>query len=106
MDKNEILEKSKKENGNMDELEKYSLMRAGKWAVAVGGILCVAIFCVEQFAFDTVRLDLWAIFLTICGVNLTVKYYYRKKAHELVFGIIELLIAVALLVIHFMRFAV
>lgn len=105
MDKNEILEKSRKENENMDELEKFALMKAGKCAVAVAGFLCMAVFFVELFIFDTLSLDLWAIYLSISGVNLTVKYIYRKKTHELVFGIMELLIAVAFLVIHFMRLA-
>lgn len=105
MDKNEILEKSRKENENMDEFEKFALMKAGKWAVAVGGILCVVLYTIEAVFFDVFNLDLWGIFLALSGVNLTVKYAYRKKAHELVFGVLELLAAVLLIIINFARLA-
>ncbi|MBQ8980579.1 MAG: DUF2964 family protein [Eubacterium sp.] len=105
MDRDEILEKSRKENENMDELEKFALMKAGKCAVAAGGILCAAVFAIETFFFDTLRFDLWAVFLTLAGVNLTVKYYYRKKTHELIFGVVELVLAVVFLIINFVRLA-
>lgn len=105
MDKNEILEKSREENKNMDELEKNALLKAGKCAVAAGGILCAVIFAVEAFVFNSFSYDLWAVFLTLCGVNLTVKFFYRRKVHELIFGITELLLAVVLLVMHFVGLA-
>ena len=43
MTKEEILEKSRQENKNQDEMERYAMARAGKRACAVGGLVCMAI---------------------------------------------------------------
>jgi hypothetical protein len=41
MNKNEILDKSRKENKKLDEMERDALYRAGYMASVVGGLLCI-----------------------------------------------------------------
>lgn len=102
MNKNEILEKSRQENKGRDEFEKYTIDAASSKAVAVGGILCCVIIFIEAFIFNKVSFNMWAVYLAIAGTTLLVKFHYRRKKHELIFGIMELILAAVFVTIHFL----
>ena len=79
MNKNEILDKSRKENKKLDEMERDALYRAGYTASVVGGLLCI---CLP-----------WIIFFAMDATMLLVKFFYLKKKHELAIALVLLILS-------------
>ena len=100
MNREEILEISRKENKNRDEMEQRAFETADQKACAVGGIVCAVIALVEGFFGDGFNAGLFAIYLSITGTMLVGKYRTLGKKHELISGVIQLLLAAAFLVMH------
>lgn len=100
MDKQTILERSRQENRKQDERERGAMMRAEQIACAVGGLVCAFIIVYETLFAKTVSLSTWAVYLSITGTTLLVKYLNLRRTHELVFGLIQLGLAAAALVLH------
>ncbi|MBQ1491498.1 MAG: hypothetical protein IIZ39_06020 [Blautia sp.] len=100
MNKEEILEMSRKENQKRDEMERQTFYKAGQLASSVGGILCGFIIILEAIFSDHVSLSIWVIYLSMTGTMLLSKYIYQKKKHELVFGVLELILAAIFLVMY------
>jgi preprotein translocase subunit SecY len=94
MDRNDILEKSRKENRNMDERERDALAKAGQRATAVGGIVCAFIIIFESIVSDFVSLSTWAVYLSMTGTTLLVKYSILRRKHELLLSLLELALAI------------
>ena len=103
MNKDEILEKSRQENRGMDERERDALARAGRVASAVGGLVCALILVLEVILIGQVSYSIWAIYLSITGTTLLVKFLRLRRKHELVFGLLELALAAAFLALHILR---
>ena len=103
MNREEILEKSRQENKNRDEMEKDALAKAGQKACAVGGLVCAAIIILEAIFAEQVNMSTWAVYLSMTGTMLLVKYLRLKKKHELVFGLIQLVLAAIFLVMYVVR---
>ena len=105
MDKEKILEMSRAENKNQDERERAAMARAGQAASAVGGIVCAVflVFCaIFRRPGDTTALVAWTVYLSITGTSLLVKYRRLGKKHELVFGLIQLALALLFFVFYVM----
>lgn len=103
MTKEEILEMSRAENKNQDERERDALAKAGRRASAVGGIVCAVIIILELIFTQQCSVGIWAVYLSITGTTLLVKYLHLKKKHELIFGIVQLVLAAAFLTLHIIR---
>ena len=103
MNREEVLEKSRKENKNQDEMEKETLAKAGQRACAVGGLVCMVVILFEAIFTDSVNFSTWAVYLSMTGTMLMVKYLRLKKKHELVFGLLQLTLAAVFLVIYIVR---
>lgn len=101
MTREEILEKSRAENKNQDEWELAVLNRAGNLGFAVGGLIC-SLLLVMNVIFDDVgsNLSIWMVYMAMSGTVLLVKFVKLRKTHELVFGILESLMAVAFFVLY------
>ncbi len=93
MDREEILARSREENKKQDEMERDALAKAGQRACAVGGIVCALIILLEAVFSDHVSMSVWAVYLSMTGTMLLVKYLRLKKKHELIFGAAELALA-------------
>lgn len=104
MDKNEILEKSRQENKGTDLFERDAMNSASQKAVAVGGLLCMFLSFADILLGGSFNYTLWGVYLSMTGTTLLVKYFHLRKPHELIFGIIELVLAIAFIVLHFLRF--
>ena len=105
MNKEEILERSRKENKNLDEMEKNALARGGQRACAVGGLVCMAIILLETIFAKQVSLIPWAVYLSMTGTALLVKYSQLRKKHELIFGLLQLAMAAVFFVMYVIRIA-
>ena len=103
MNRDEILEKSRQENRNRDEMERDAMARAGQKACAVGGMLCAVIIILEAFFAEQINMSTWAVYLSMTGTMLMVKYIHLKKRHELAFGLIELTLAAVFFVMYVIR---
>ena len=103
MDREEILKRSRKDNEGRDEMERKVFTGSGQKACAVGGILCAFLVVLECFVRDSVNLGLCAVYMSMCGTMLLFKGIELKKKYELIGGVVQLVIAVALLIVHIIR---
>lgn len=103
MNKNEILERSRKENKNQDEMERDAFLKAGQRACAIGGLVCMTIIIFEAVFSDHVNFSIWAVYLSMTGTMLMVKYIRLKKKHELIFGLLQLGLAVTFLIMYIVQ---
>lgn len=105
MDKKEILEMSRAENKQGDEMQKSAFAQASKIACAVGGIFCVILSAVALLLnnlelvpnIEFVLFTAWAVGYSICGTQKLVLYTKTKKKNDLIAGITYLVSATACL---------
>ena len=100
MNKEEILALSREENKGRDEMERDAYTKAGQLAVGMGGLVCMVIIMLEGMVKKTVNMGTWAVWMTMSSTMLLCKYARLKKKHELVFGLIEAVLAVFFLTLH------
>jgi len=103
MNREEILERSRKENKNQDEMEKDALAKAGQRACAIGGLVCMVIILLETIFAESVNVSTWAVYLSMTGTMLLVKYLRLKRKHELIFAVIQLILAAVFFVMYVIR---
>ena len=112
MDKNEILEMSRAENKNGDEMQKSAFAQASKIAMIVSNILC-AILAVVAWVLNNLELvpniefvlfTAWTVGDCMCGTQKIVLYSKTKKKNDLIAGVIYLVVATVCLagLIYFM----
>lgn len=101
MNKEEILASSRAENAGIDEREKAALTEGNKIACIVGGFVCAALIIYNAFTGESQSFGTWAVYLSITGTTLFVKYLKLGKKHELVFGLCQLALALAFLITEF-----
>ena len=87
MNKKEILEKSRKENKRMDEMELSALYRSGYVASMVGGFLCICLPLLESALMRKIDNGTWVVFLGngCCGDAYKI-FLFKKK--DLIIGLI------------------
>ena len=98
MNRDDILKMSRQENeGRYDEREMLALGKASKVGMAVGALLCVALVLLSEFVFDCPEVGLvgWMVYFSMEGSSKIVQYKELKKRGELVWGIIEIVFALA-----------
>ena len=88
MDKKEILEKSRKENKRMDEMELSALYRSGYVASIVGGLLCICLPLLESALMHKINNGTWIVFLAMDAAAMFTKYFYSRKKKDLIIGLI------------------
>lgn len=83
MKKEDILEKSRKENKNKDIAELEVIYRASNIAGRVGMLVCCVIVVLEIIFTGQPNLSSWAIYFSILGTLMLVKYIKLRRRHEL-----------------------
>lgn len=83
MNKEEILEKSRKENKNKDIAEIDTTNSASKIAAIAGALLCVLISSLDWYFTKTVNFACWAINFGILSTLFGIKYLRLRRKHEL-----------------------
>lgn len=112
MDKNEILEMSRNENKQGDEMQKNAFAQASKIACIVGGVFCAILVVVAMVLnnlelvpnIEFVLFTAWAIFHSISGTQKLVLYSKTKNKNDLLLGIIYIVLSAVCLagLIYFM----
>ena len=97
MNKDEILKISQQENkGKLDERELAAFGKASRVGMLVGGLLCVALILVSEFVLNMPELALvgWMVYFAMQGSSNIVLFKYLKTPFKLIYGIIEIALAV------------
>lgn len=100
MDKEEILEKSRRENKNKDLEEMQVLTWAVGIATRVGLLICCLLSVLEVLFRDRVNMASYTIFFGILGTTMLLKYVKLRRKHELLIAIIYLALFVFFFVLH------
>lgn len=88
MKKEEILEKSRKENKHKDLAEIELRVKANSTATGVGGILCCIIAIVELFTKDHINYAVWVIYFSMAFTSQLITYLKNKSRQNLILSII------------------
>ena len=98
MQKDEILEMSRKENeGKHDECEMTAFGTSGRVGMLVGGILCAILAFLSEVLFEVAEIGLvsWLVYFAMQGSSYITLYAKLKAKKQLVYGVIALTFAVA-----------
>ena len=103
MDKEKILESSRKENKNRDFVELEVAARAGHIAGRVGAAVCVLLSLVVRLLTDSYLLSPWVVYFSILTTHTLVKYARLKRKTDLILGILYLAMCLSFLVFFVLR---
>lgn len=93
MEKDEILELSRKENeGKQDERESRAYGEAGRNGMLVGGLLCSILVFLSEILFHIPEIGLvsWLVYFAMYGAHRITLYAILKERKQLVYGIVTL----------------
>ncbi len=105
MNRDEILEASRKENKSKDLAELEVSYHAGTIAGRVGATVCCLISVIFVWITDTMPYSPWIIYFSILGTNSLVKYLKIKRKSDLVLTILFLSMGILGLVFFILRLA-
>ena len=103
MDKEKILESSRKENKNRDLVELEVAARAGHSAGRVGAAVCVLLSLVVRLLTDSYLLSPWIIYFSIITTHSLVKYARLRRKTDLVLSLVYLAMCLSFLVFFVLR---
>ena len=87
MDKDEILERSRKEHRDRDFVEDEALAQASKIALWVGTVVCGLLTIIQSAVQSRMDFGLWTVMFSILAAAMLVKYSRLHKRHELIGGL-------------------
>lgn len=103
MDKNEILERSRKENSNQDLAEISIVTEANSVAGRVGAFLCGLVSMLSVMMADILLCSPWIIYFGILGTSYLVRYTKAKRKTDLYLACVFLLMLLTVLVFFIIR---
>lgn len=103
MDKEKILESSRKENKNRDLVELEVAARAGHIAGRVGAAVCVLLSLVVRLLTDSYLLSPCIIYFSIIATHSLVKYTRLRRKTDLVLSFVYLAVCLSFLVFFVLR---
>ena len=83
MNKDEILERSRKENKNQDVYEKEVIIQGNRYACMVSAVLATLFFVIQIFTGGGINYGLYADVFAMPMAGFWVKYVKLHKKHEL-----------------------
>lgn len=101
MDRDEILKKSREENeGRPDEREAIAFLRASKAGMTAGVLACLLLAFASKFLFQIPEISLigWFVYFAMQGSGSIALYRELGKRQKLIWGIIEIVLALAFFV--------
>lgn len=100
MEKDQILEKSRKENRNQDIYEKEILKEGRNIGAATAGILATIFFVIQILTGGGINYGLYAVVFSIPAAAFTVKAFRMKKKHEIFIAAIYIIFVLLLSASH------
>lgn len=98
MNKEEILERSRKENKNKDIIELDAIRGGCRVAYLVGPIACIVLCFMQMAIKHTINWGCWAINFSILDTVFLVKYVKLRKKHELIMTIFYFVLCIFFLI--------
>ena len=102
MNKDDILEKSRRENKGPDEMEQYVMAAAGKIAAKVGMLVCCVVAILQVIFTDAISFESWMIF-SILAATFIVKYVKLHSKHELWVAVLYTVLFIMFAVLFLIR---
>ena len=90
MDKDEILERSRKEHKDRDFVEDEALAQASKLAISVGAFVCGLLMMIQSVSHNRMDYSALTLMFSILATTMLVKFAKLRKRLELVTGLIYL----------------
>ena len=87
MNKEEILERSRKENKNQDVFEKDIIIKSNRYACIASAILATLFLVVQIFTGGGINYGLYAVVFSMPMAGFWFKYLMLHKKHELLVAI-------------------
>ena len=103
MEKEDILEISRREHQNRDLAELEASVQAGNLAGRVGAGVCCLVSALFVRAVHTVLLGPWVIYFSILGTHALVKFLKLKRKTDLVLTVLYLVMFLLFLVFFIRR---
>ncbi|MBE6639879.1 MAG: hypothetical protein E7616_10660 [Ruminococcaceae bacterium] len=106
MDKDEILKMSREENeGRHDEREMIAYGTASRVGMFVGAIICAALVFASELLFHIPEIGLvgWLVYFAMQGSGNIVLYKDLKNRRNLIWGVVEIVFAIAFAVVLVIR---
>ena len=103
MNKEDILRMSQQENkGRPDERELAAFGESSRVSMLIGAVICVGLILLGNCLTDMRELAYagWIVYLAMQGSNNIVLFKHLKKRSNLIYGIIEILLSVAFIILH------
>ena len=97
--KEEILARSRKENAHGDERSTNAVLRAGYFAMIIGGVLCVLMYWLYYHLLHETREELFVIYSVMWAVFSWVQFHYAKRKAQLALGILWTVAAVCFIIV-------
>ena len=90
MDRDEILERSRKENKDRDFVEAEVMATANSFALSVSAIVCGVLSALHAIFADTPDFSVWTVFFSMLATTMLIKYAKLRRRHELIIGLLYL----------------
>nr|DAV32229.1 MAG TPA: hypothetical protein [Caudoviricetes sp.] len=103
MEKDEILEKSRKENKNKDLADMDVASQAGNIAGRVGACVCCLVSVIFHWFTDTFLCSPWIIYFSILGTHYLVKYNKTKNKSDLFLSVVYFVMCLLALIFFIVR---
>ncbi|MDO4479626.1 MAG: DUF6442 family protein [Erysipelotrichaceae bacterium] len=87
MNKEEILERSRKENKNQDIYEKEIIILGNRYACIAAAVLATIFFVIQIFVGEGIDYGLYAVVFSLTMAGFWIKYIRMHKKHELLVAI-------------------
>ena len=94
MDKDEILERSRKENKDMDLVELEAINHANMIANVVGVVVCGVLTVIHAVIREGMDNSAWTVMFSILSTIMLVKFVKLRRRHELLIGLVYLFITI------------
>lgn len=98
MNKDQILEISRKENQNRDLAELEVAAKAGSMAARVGATVCVLLSVLVHRFTHTIPYSPWIIYFSILSTTYFVRYHLLKRKSELSMAILYMIMGLLALI--------
>ena len=103
MNKEDILESSRRENKNMDLVELEVTVQAGNIAGQVGTAVCVVLTIIFLIFTKTYFISPWIVYYSILATNTLVKYASLRRKSDLIRTIFYLALCLMFLVFFILQ---
>ena len=100
MNKEEILERSRKENKNQDIYEKEVIIQGNRYACIAVGVLATIFFVIQIFTGGDMNYGLYAVVFSMPMAGFWVKYKRLHKKHELFVAVCYTILVLLLSAAH------